>query len=198
MSLEPGIHETARRLVGMLDRMRVPYAVGGAVAMAFAGFVRATRDLDVLALVPAVRTQELAEALAAEGFMMRGEDLSPIPPDAGRMAASTRECGHFKVWRGDIRVEVFSPRVPLQDSILRRRVKADLGDFSFWVTTAEDLVLLKMVFHRPKDIEDVRRLLAANRNTLDIAYLREWAAKTLEAAVAEELSRLMDSAGMPA
>ncbi|MBI4677753.1 MAG: hypothetical protein HY748_09230 [Elusimicrobia bacterium] len=196
MSLEPEIHETARRLVGILDRMQAPYAVGGAVAMAFAGFVRATRDLDVLALVPAVRTQELADALAAEGFTMRGDDLSPMAPDAGRMAAASRESGLFRVWRGDTRVEVFSPRVPLQDSILRRRVKADIGDFSFWVTTAEDLVLLKMVFHRPKDIEDARRLLAANRETIDAAYLKEWVARTLEAPVAEELSRLMGTAGI--
>jgi hypothetical protein len=162
--------------------------------MAFAGFVRATRDLDVLALVPGVRTQELAGALAASGFVMRGGDLSPMAPDAGLMAAAARECGHFKVWLGDTRVEVFSPRVPLQDSILRRRVKADLGDFSFWVTTAEDLILLKMVFHRPKDIEDARRLLAANRETIDAAYLKEWAAKTLETPVAEELLRLMGCA----
>lgn len=195
MSLEPGINETARRLVGILERMQAPYAVGGAVAMAFAGFVRATRDLDVLVLVPAVRTQEFADALAAEGFVMRLGDSSPTPPDAGLMAAATRESGHFKAWRGDTRVEVFSPRVPLQDSILRRRVKADLGDFSFWVTTAEDLILLKMVFHRPKDLEDARRLLAANRETLDVAYLREWAAKTLEGPVAEELRGLMGSAG---
>ncbi|MBI5210380.1 MAG: hypothetical protein HY927_10450 [Elusimicrobia bacterium] len=196
MNPEPDIHEAARRLIGVFDKMQVPYAIGGAVAMAFAGFVRATRDVDVLALVPALRFQELADQLAEAGFVMRDEGEKTIPPDAARMAAASREFGYFRVWQGETKADVFLPKVPLQDSVLRRRVRVDLADFPMWVTTTEDLVLLKMVFHRPKDLEDVRHLLAANKEEIDVSYLKEWAAKTLEGPVAQELLELMGRAGI--
>lgn len=193
VSLEPGIHEVARRFVRVLEDLKVSYAVGGAVAMAFAGYVRATRDLDVLVLVPAVRMQEFADALAAQGFVMRDQEDRVVAPDPARMASAGREFGPFRLWWNDTKVEVFSPRVPLQDEILRRRIQVDLGDFAFWLTTAEDLILLKMIFHRPKDIEDARRLIAANRESLDSAYIRRQAETTLATPVIEELARLLDA-----
>lgn len=191
MSLGPGIHEAAGQLIALLDRLKAPYAVGGAVAMAFSGFVRATRDLDVLALVPAVRYEEFAAGLAEAGFVMHGEDGASLRPDPVRMAADGRELGHFRVWLGDTRVEVFCPKVPLQDAILKRRVRVELGDFAMWITTPEDLVVLKMIFHRPKDLEDARRIIAANRDRLDVGYIRDQAARTLEARVSRELEAML-------
>ncbi len=152
MSPGPEIQEVARRLVGVLDTIKAPYAVGGAVAMAFAGYVRATIDIDVLAMVPALRFQDFADLLGREGFVMRDARDQVLPPDPRLMSSAGRDLGHFRVWRGDTRAEVFIPKVPLQDSVLRRKVLADLGDFKMWITTAEDLILLKMVFHRPKDL----------------------------------------------
>jgi hypothetical protein len=196
MSLEPEIHEATRRMVEILEGMGVGYAVGGAVAMAFGGYVRATRDVDVLVLVPAIRSQELADSLASAGFRMRDEEDRPIPPDVMKMTEASRETGHFRLWWRGTKVEVFVPRVPLQNSILRRRKRVQLTAFSMWITTVEDLVLLKMVFHRAKDLEDVRRLLVANREFLDLPYLREWMSKTLEPQVARELQEMMTGAGV--
>lgn len=62
---------------------------------------------------------------------------------------------------------------------------------TLWLTTPEDLILLKMIFHRPKDLEDVRHLLAANAGTLDLGYLAEWSPKTLEPGIAAEFRELL-------
>lgn len=195
MSVAPGIVDAARRLTATLESAKTPYAVGDAVAMTLLRHVRATKDLDVLILLPAVRSQELADALGREGFEMRDADDRPAPIDVREMVRSTRDVGHFRIWLGETRVELFSPRVPLQDSMLRRRVKVDLEGFSLWITTAEDLILMKMVFHRPKDIEDVRHLLAANRGSLDLAYIESWIPRTLDDAVGEELRDIMRRTG---
>jgi hypothetical protein len=61
---------------------------------------------------------------------------------------------------------------------------------------SEDLVLLKMVFHRARDLEDVRRLLVPRSESLDVAYLREWMTKTLEPEVARELHEMMTRAAI--
>ena len=57
------------------------------------------------------------------------------------------------------------------------------------ITTAEDLILLKMAFHRDKDLRDVRGILAIQSGKLDLAYLRDWAGKMLTEEHRAELER---------
>ncbi|TPW21915.1 MAG: hypothetical protein FD126_205 [Elusimicrobia bacterium] len=159
--------------------------------MAFAGRIRGTRDVDVLAAVPAVRAQDFAEALKREGFALRDAAGAARPVEAGLLSEATRKDGLFRVWLDDISVDFFTPRVPLQDSILKRRRRQELPGMALWLTTPEDLILLKMVFHRPKDLEDVRHLLAANTGALDLDYLTEWAPKTLEPSIEAELREML-------
>jgi hypothetical protein len=56
----------------------------------------------------------------------------------------------------------------------------------------EDQILLKMIFHRPKDIEDVRRMIAANRDALDVRCLETWIEMTLESGPARELRDMLE------
>lgn len=191
MSLPPQIGDAVRETVRIFEKMRLPYAIGGAVAMAFSGYPRGTRDVDVLILLPALRSQDLADSFNAAGFRMRDEHDNPIPTDVVRMTTTARDMGHFRVWWHDTKVEVFTPRVPLQDAVLKRRVQVPLGNDTLWITTPEDLILLKMIFHRPKDIEDVRRLIAANREALDRAYIESWIPRTLPDDVGGELRRML-------
>ena len=195
MKFTPELGQACEQLVQILAGSGIPYAVGGAVAMAFGGYLRGTHDLDVLVLIPALRYQEIADALNAAGFVMRDENDRPATVEVPPMLRASREMGHFRIWWANTRVELFPPRVPLQDAVLQRRVQVDLDGLSVWVTTAEDLILLKMIFHRPKDIEDVRRLLAANRGSLDVAYIESWIPRTLEVPVGGELRRMLQQSG---
>lgn len=194
VSVLPGLHEAVRRVVLVLEGLQAPYAVGGAVAMAFAGRIRGTRDVDVLAAVPALRAQDFAQALAREGFTLRDEAGAAVPVNARVLSESGRKDGLFRVWLDDISVDFFSPRVSLQDSILKRRRRVEIPGLALWLTTPEDLILLKMVFHRPKDLEDVRHLLAANMGTLDLGYLGDWGPKSLDPSVDAEFREMLDLA----
>ena len=72
-----------------------------------------------------------------------------------------------------MRVEFFVPAVPLQEEILRRAVPLTLGGRPVPITTAEDLILLKLIVHRVKDLLDVRGILWLQRGRLDLDYLRQ-------------------------
>jgi hypothetical protein len=41
------------------------------------------------------------------------------------------------------------------------------------VAAVEDLVVMKILAGRPKDLEDVRAMLAARRGSMDTAYIRD-------------------------
>ena len=61
-----------------------------------------------------------------------------------------------------------------------------------YVTTAEDLILVKLVFHRVKDLLDVRGILWVQRGRLDLDYLRHWSARSHEPDVQREMEQLIE------
>ncbi len=192
--IEATVTDALVALVDVLEASNVDYAVGGAIAMGLVGYPRATADVDVLVAIPAIRTQCLVDALAAAGFT----SSEGTPLDARRWLDETRTSGLCRVtWRG-VRVELFVPKVPLQHSVLARRWRGAItAAKSAWITTAEDLVLLKMVFNRPKDLIDVQRLLVARHGELDLAYIEDWATRTLAPDAREALGALVATYGAP-
>jgi hypothetical protein len=50
---------------------------------------------------------------------------------------------------------------------------------------------LKLIFHRIKDLQDVRGILWVQRGKLDLEYLRKWSARTNEPTVQQELEQLI-------
>jgi len=90
---------------------------------------------------------------------------------------------------------------PLTDVVLRLAgVLEQLGCPMPWrlfhgrdvrVTTAEDLILLKMAFHRHKDLQDIKGILHVQQGRLDIPYLRHWSGQMLEEPAGRELDELI-------
>lgn len=173
----------------LLARLKLEHAFGGAIANNYWGVVRATQDVDVLVLLPAIRFQEFAAALDEAGYSMLTDEGRRVPVDVPRMRESERSRRLFAVYRDGLKLEVFLPFLPIQNEILRRAVRLDFEGRPIPVTTAEDLIVLKLIFHRPKDLQDVRGILATQGKRLDFAYMRKWAAQVLEDAAAAELEQ---------
>lgn len=183
-------------LADLLDRLKLPHAFGGALANNYWGVVRATQDIDLLALLPALRYQEAATAFADAGFSMRSPDGQPAPAEVPRMREEVQDRRMFALYdRDGIKVEVFVPFLPLQDEILRRAVRLPFEGRPIPVTTAEDLVLLKMAFHRDKDLRDVRGILATQKGRLDTAYLQLWIGRMLDDRSSQELRTWLEEYG---
>ena len=76
--------------------------------------------------------------------------------------------------------------------MLRRRVRVTLFGEPAWISTAEDVVLHKLVWDRispsERQLADAAGIVAVQANALDKDYLRSWA-KELE--VTGDLKRLL-------
>lgn len=53
------------------------------------------------------------------------------------------------------------------------------------------MILLKMAFHRDKDLQDIKGLLHVQKGLLDGSYLRHWSAWMLEESAACEPGELI-------
>jgi hypothetical protein len=177
-------------LADVFDRVGSRYAFGGALANNYWGILRTTQDVDCLVLTPAVQYQRLADELNRIGCVVRKEGTDETVTVA-EMRRQEQERKLIELWRSDARAELFVPYLPLQDEILRRAVRLPFQIRTINVTTAEDLVLLKMMFHRPKDLIDVRGILWTQGEKLDIAYIRDWSVRMLQDDVAAELEQLV-------
>lgn len=178
-------------IAAILAEKGIRHAFGGALAQNYWGVVRATQDVDVLAFIPAIRSQEIVDCLAQRGFCSRDRSGSQQPLTVAGMQASVREAGLFAIWFGEVKVEVFSPLIPLQDRILARAVPMPWKARTIPVTTAEDLIVLKMIFHRGKDLRDIRAMVATSGGSLDLTYIDEQARDVLEEERVHELRALL-------
>jgi len=179
------------RLSASFQRLQLRFAIGGAIANNYWGVVRTTQDIDCLIAIPAIKFQVFADELTTLGCRFRDAASQETGITVTEILSQTRNRKFVECFCDNVRVELFVPAVPLQEEILRRAVTVDLGGYQVPITTAEDLILVKIAFHRVKDILDVRGILWVQREQLDFDYLRTWSARSLEAQSQAELENLI-------
>lgn len=88
---------------------------------------------------------------------------------------------------GEVIVDFLLALPGYDEQIVERALLRDLGGFSAWVCSAEDLIIQKVIAGREKDWLDVDSLLRAQRGKLDYAYIDEWLGQFAEALEQPEL-----------
>ena len=165
-----GLVDVIHWLEGVFDRLQLQHSYGGAIAYNYYGPPRLTQDVDVLALIPALKTNALVEDLAAEGCLYGEAD--PRPLDLKAVLEDLRSKAHLAVFlcRG-IRVELFVPWHPFHHRVLERSPERDLEGRKIRIHAAEDLIVFKKIFDRPKDLGDIKAMLMAQKGRLDLGRL---------------------------
>jgi predicted nucleotidyltransferase len=187
----PSLIELVEKLADAFERLQLRYAIGGALAASYWGTPRATEDIDCLIALPALKYQMLADELGGIGLALRDSEGTFSPITVARMREQAESDKLIECFFDSIRVELFLPAVALQEEILRRAVMVPINDREYPVTTAEDLILLKIAFHRPKDLMDVRSILWVQRGRLDLNYMRNWSLRSHDAESQQELEQLI-------
>ena len=174
-----------------LERMGVPYLIGGSLASAVHGVFRATADADLVADLRLEHARPLAQSLA-EAFYV----------DEASIIEAIRRHRSFNVIHLDtmFKVDVFvSQARPFDRSQFERRVQhvvATNPERVGYFASAEDTVLAKLEWYRMGDEVSERQwrdalgVLQVQGERLDLGYLRRWAgelhvADLLERALAE-------------
>mgnify|MGYP001239154520 CR=1 FL=1 len=158
--------EVARSIADVLEASGLSSAIGGAIALGFYAVPRATVDVDVNVFV-APQEAELGRALAA----LASAGFEP-DDDARRVLAQAMQEGQFRGRIAGMRVDVFVPAIPYYGELSERRRAATLLGREVWILGPEDLVVLKMMFYRRKDLADVEALLRDQGRDFDFDFAR--------------------------
>lgn len=181
-----------RDIVRLLEHSQIPYLVIGGVAQAVVGEPRVTQDLDCIIAVSPVGIQRLLDELQNAGF---GVDRPTVLQRIDTM-------GTFSVARGRWRVDMILSSTKFEQSAFQRSQRFRLYEVEANLPTPEDLILLKLVPGRDKDILDVKTLMVRHRHHLDRSYMEQWAQQLSDEAedarILHTLHRLLREVdGMP-
>lgn len=179
-------------VTGALDRLRIPYFVGGSIASILHGEIRTTQDADVVVEIAEPDVEPLAAALTPTFFVDR---------DAVRDAVHRRSSCNLIHRATAFKVDLFVRRErPFSFEEMSRRRQVKVAGVQLTVASAEDCVLAKLEWYEKADRvsdrqwRDVLGILKAQGASLDRAYLQTWAT---ELGVTETLELALQQAGMP-
>jgi predicted nucleotidyltransferase len=154
------------RLGRALDGAGIPYMIIGGQAVLIHGRLRVTEDVDLTLGVDAgAATRVLAT--------LRGIGLRPLVDKPEEFVARTYILPMFAEAE-KVRVDFafsFSPYE--QQAIARSQTRPETG-YPVRFVTVEDLIIHKLFAGRPRDLEDIRGVLARQQGKADREYLRRW------------------------
>lgn len=162
-----------KELVTALNTGGLQFALIGGIALASYKVIRATQDIDLL--VDAADGDAIDRLLVKLGYQCIHRSV-----DAANYV------------RNDERVDILYAARPVARRLLSAAVRQDTTFGSLGVISAEGLIGFKLqaFVNNPKrvrDMEDIRALLRANSNTLNMDEIREYFQLFGRAALLEEM-----------
>lgn len=141
-------------LARVFRRLRLRWYVFGAQAVIAVGAVRFTADVDVTVEVPEAGPKVIVAALSRGKFRLR--DVAEVETFIKSMRvipvvhAST-----------EMAVDVVLAGTAIEDAMFARAEMKKVGGIDVPFVSLADLIALKLLASRPKDIEDVRTIVRA-------------------------------------
>jgi predicted nucleotidyltransferase len=158
-------------LTELFDRLGLVHVVMGGLAVRAYGIPRATYDIDFTLAIDRGQLPRLYEAVKAVGYTVpEAYAAGWVDQVAGMPLVKFRRA----IEGNGIDIDVFLAESPFQREILVRRRREDLDGFVLHLVSPEDLILLKLIAGRPRDMADVYDILFI-QGDLDRSYMTLWA-----------------------
>jgi hypothetical protein len=179
-------------VVETLEKLNIPYFIGGSLATAVHGVARATMDVDLVADIQKHQVQSMIKSLGDAFFT-----------DEQMIHNSISNGMSFNIIHKEtmFKVDIFPSKARAFDrSQFERRVAYTLSDESSqtaYIASPEDNILSKLEWYRlggeisDRQWQDVLNVLKIQGDGIDKAYLESWAS---ELGVSDLLSRVLEEA----
>jgi hypothetical protein len=152
-------------LMQWLDAANMPSMVIGGVAASVLGKPRLTQDVDALAILPEGEWANAVSIAARHGILPRIEN----PLDFARRSRVLL----MRHVESGIDIDVTFGGLSFEQAAIDNSKIHEIGGLRVRLPRVEDLLIMKAVARRPKDLQDIEGLLAAHPDA-DVAIVRQW------------------------
>jgi hypothetical protein len=157
------LHKTLTDVVDFLGRNQLSFAVIGGIAVSLRGEPRFTADVDVVIRADVDGAMALVQQLQGTPFRPLFTDVSELVQRAFLLPLR-----HLDT---NIKVDLAVGLSGFERQLVERATPVDVADRAVPIATSEDLILLKVLAARPRDIADAQGIVARRRDVLDWEYL---------------------------
>jgi hypothetical protein len=167
-----------RDLLDWLNAQQTPGIIIGGIAASVLGRPRFTADVDVSVLVDESRWPEFLSGGEPHGFVPRLTEAIDFARRSRILLLRHDPTG--------INVDVALAALPFEREAIARGRSVSAGGFTLPLPTAEDLIIMKAVAHRPRDLADIEAIVDCNPH-LDRRRILRWVRRFSDALEAPEL-----------
>lgn len=152
-------------LMKWLKSQGVRGVIVGGIAASFLGRPRTTLDIDALILLPPEKWRDFLEKAGRFGFMPRIIDALAFAKESRVFLLRHKS--------SNISLDISLGMLPFEEEVIQRAKAKKILGIRVLLPTPEDLIIMKSVAHRPRDIADIESILDANPRC-DLKRVRRW------------------------
>jgi hypothetical protein len=146
------LQDAASAVLSWAAASGVPIVIIGGVAVSILSKPRTTKDIDVIVWLP--------DHEAWSSFLASGERFGIIAriPNAIEFALRSRVLLLNHEFSG-VPIDVSMGALPFEENAIRRAQTMEVGQIRFPVPIPDDLLVMKAIAHRPRDLADIQSIL---------------------------------------
>jgi predicted nucleotidyltransferase len=148
-----------------LKESSIDYMVIGGQALLIYGEPRLTKDVDITLGVGTDRVKDVLSLMKKSGWKVLVEEPEKFTKETMVLPCADPSTG--------IRMDFIFSFTDYEKQAILRAKQIAIGQEKVFFASPEDLVIQKMVAGRPRDLEDIKTVLAKNPG-LDFGYIQTW------------------------
>lgn len=157
--------EPLTALQRLLDRFGEQGVIIGGIATGFLGKPRFTIDLDAMVLASTSEIPSILEIAKEEGIEPRTDKVMEF--------AKKNRVLLLRHTASGASIDISLGVLPFEEEVVLRSKVFDTGLLSVRLPTPEDLIIMKAVAHRPKDLIDIQTIIDSHP-ALDVDRIRHF------------------------
>jgi hypothetical protein len=166
------LEDAYKKVVSFLNKEKYKYIIIGGIAAGTIGEARATGDIDIDIIINDADIPIFLGKLKKAGFK--------IPKD--EHLESAIQTGIFRITYKNFYIDFLIATTEIEEEAFERSKKRPLYGVKAFFPTPEDMILLKIIPGRDKDLLDAKNIAVRHKGKLDVRYLKNWAAKLCDEA----------------
>lgn len=176
------------KIARILDRLKIPYAITGGMAVSVWGRVRTTADVDIIVEF----TPKDISALTKE-LLQFDKDVY-ISQEAIAQALKQKGEFNFVDPNTGLKADFWIVKDYFNEEEIKRAVAKDFYGYKINFVCPEDLILSKLLWYRTtestRQLEDIESVLSISK--VDLKYVRDLSAKQGTVEILEKIIRKVE------